>query len=306
MTKVCYNSFMKKFLLILIIFLLSVAPVSAHLIGQPPFFKVNGVYSNFYPVSSYSSDQNKILPQDYSSGAYVVNEPISFELDKSQLETIVPKEIVAKTDFLWDFGDGAKGKGLANKHVYTKPGGYTLNIFADTSTFEQGVQAQLLQSTYFNVLPDKNYKIPQAVMLVNGQKVTVDQATGTTQDVFDVNFKEPVHFDASTSVIGSSKVVSYEWDFGDGKTATGTKVNHTYVGDAQLLTPVLTLTDEKGFISETSVGIKNNGSVKNDATTANNENGDVSSSKEWYISIGVAVLALLAVGFFIRKNVKRK
>jgi len=62
---------------------------------------------------------------------------------------------------------------------------------------------------------------------------------------------EQVSFDASDSVDPDGEIVSYQWDFGDGTTATGVVVNHTY--DSPWRYPVtLTATDNDG-LSDTVV-----------------------------------------------------
>jgi PKD repeat protein len=78
--------------------------------------------------------------------------------------------------------------------------------------------------------------------------------TGTHQAnaVFNTNISSgnlplPVNFDASASLpsgVGSS-IVSYNWDFGDGKTATGEKTSHIYM-QKKAFAARLTVTDDKG------------------------------------------------------------
>lgn len=78
--------------------------------------------------------------------------------------------------------------------------------------------------------------------------------TGTHQAnaVFNTNISSgnlplPVNFDASASLpsgVGSS-IVSYNWDFGDGKTATGEKTSHIYM-QKKAFAAKLTVTDDKG------------------------------------------------------------
>src|SRR4051812_41879426 len=78
----------------------------AHTAGQVPYFKVNGVFSNLYPVPTTSLSDFQ-LPQDDSPDTYLVNQSIDFELDLSRLP--IPPEVVKETVFSWDFGDGEKG-----------------------------------------------------------------------------------------------------------------------------------------------------------------------------------------------------
>lgn len=67
--------------------------------------------------------------------------------------------------------------------------------------------------------------------------------------IFDINPQipevgSPVEFDASDSV-STGEIESYEWEFGDGSTATGMTVEHTYDQGGQYEVE-LTLTDSQG------------------------------------------------------------
>ena len=62
-----------------------------------------------------------------------------------------------------------------------------------------------------------------------------------------------LRFDASTSEIGNgaSQIVSYAWDFGDGKTATGKQPTHTFDTGATF-TVSLTVTNDRALSASTS------------------------------------------------------
>jgi hypothetical protein len=190
---------MKKFFLLGLFFIFLILPgnVNAHMVGQPPFFKINGEYSDLYPVP-ISSSVNFDLPQDLAKKSHVVGEPLQMEMDLNQLP-ILP-EVIDQTTFFWEFGDGVRAEGFKNTHTYPKAGSYFMHVMAKYRTDEP----QLIQSTLINVLPDTNYKLPEAKLKVNGQ-ASQDPLT----DIIDVDFNQPISFDSSdsTSIDGIADMI---------------------------------------------------------------------------------------------------
>lgn len=246
-------------LLVVVLFFSYTHPVLAHIPGQPPFFKVNGTYSPFYPVSSASLD-TFTLPQDIAPDTYLINTSIQFEIDTTQLP--VPKEIVQKTTFTWDYGDSEKATGLKNSHIYKKIGSYHLKVWADDGTMPE---PQLLQDMLINILPDKKYQLPNAVVKVNGKSVK-----DPISDVLEFDLTKSLLFDGTSSVAPSSKIVSYFWDLGDGTSATTQTASHSYKNTVQIIYPLLRITDANGFISDSYVEIDSNtSSMKKDTQKEN-------------------------------------
>lgn len=104
------------------------------------------------------------LPQDLAPENYVVEQKLDFEIDTNVLP--VPKEIIVKTKFRWDFGDSGSAAGLSNSYTYTKAGAYFLEIYAE---YESVIGEQLFQSVLVNVLPDARYKLPEGQIAVDGK-----------------------------------------------------------------------------------------------------------------------------------------
>lgn len=249
----------------------------AHLAGQPPFFKINGKYARLYPVP-LSSLYNFDLPQDHSPENYTVNHSLNFEFDQNRLPA--PPEVVAKTKFIWDFGDDSKGEGLKNNHTYNKIGSYILKVYADDSSTPQ---PQLIESTLLNILPDANYQLPKARIFINGTE-SKDPLT----DILKVNLKDDVSYDAAKST-SPNKLTYYLWDFGDQKSGQGPTQTHHYQADLPQIFVVLRIKDSNGFISDQFVEIQNGPSSGNQQTAL------ITSTKNKSNSILPLILGIVSV-----------
>jgi hypothetical protein len=285
---------MKKVTVGFFLFLFTIAcplsTVSAHLAGQPPFFIINNFYSNLYTVP-LTSLNNFPLPQDQAPNSYLVGQTLNMKLDEKVLPA--PPEVIEKTKFTWDFGDKTpKGSGLSNTHVYSKMGSYILTIYADDGSVPT---PQLLESALINIIPEKNYKLPQAVIKVEGQS-SKDPLT----DVLHFPLDQNLHFDATSSTDPEGKIVSYFWDFGDQQSGTTATAQHSYPKDQTQIFVVLRVTDSKGFISDNFVELENGKFVAGE----NSQNSPAPTAKtasgvNKLPLIALAACLLLGVTFFM-------
>ncbi len=289
---------MKKLVLIttFLISLMIFTPTYGHMVGQPPFFKVNGKYSILYPVPLTSlPDFN--LPQDLALDKYLVSKKIEFELDTSALPA--PPEIIEKTEFFWDFGDKTTGEGLKNSHIYKKPGSYILTIKAQYIT---DPQPQLFQSTLIHVVPNPDYKIPIAIIKING-KESKDPLT----DVLKSDFSNEVTLDATTSQ-SSTKIIKYIWDLGDQKTSNQPTLKYKYDPSLKIVFPVLRITTEDGFMADSFVEIENSPNLlTNPSDTVKN----ISTTNNPILQIGGYFLILfgiigVSIGFYVKRKKTKK
>jgi hypothetical protein len=281
-------------ILILVIFCLLPPVTHAHMVGQPPFFQVNGDFTDFYPVPTTSlNDFN--LPQDIAPKNFLAGETINFEIDESQLPVL--PEVVKDTKFLWDFGDGERSEGLKNSHAYKKMGSYIVSIEAQY----QQEQPQIIQTTLVNIVPDHSYKLPQAKLLVNGV-----EARDPLIDIIKVDFKKEVKFDSSKS---EGNIKSITWDFGDGKSGNEPKPTYKYEIEISQLFPVLRVIDENGFISDTYVQLENTpgagSAISGFFGKGGDEGGWIDKLKIPAI-IGLVIVLVLGGIFLLKQNDGKK
>ncbi len=129
-----------------------------------------------------------------------VNTEVKFDGSKSiDVDGVVNR-------FTWDFGDGASGGGDRPSHIYRLPGKYRvlLNIEGD-----RGNQCD-------NTSSDEAW-----VRVIEAPVAKIAAARATP-----VNFA--TKFDGAGSTFTGGKISRWEWDFGDGETAHGPVVEHTF------------------------------------------------------------------------------
>jgi len=134
------------------------------------------------------------------------------------------------TSYKWDFGDLKEDTGKITSHVYRKTGFYTVTLYV---TDDKGLEDYTTQEITVSSGPKA--------------KFTVSTRRGY----------EPlkVHFNATNSVDKNSRIISYEWNFGDGKTGSGKVTSHTYNTEGTYIA-LLTVTNEESVSSTASKTIE--------------------------------------------------
>ena len=135
---------------------------------------------------------------------------------------------------------------------------YTVNVDAyDYGNFSLALlTANEEITTFSNISVNPN---TEAVVHISPSSITMDidhDGDGNTDKqlippVSDYSYSISgltVTFDASSSYDPDGYIVSYEWDFGDGSTASGVTVTHTY-SQPGTYTVTLTVTDNDGLIA---------------------------------------------------------
>jgi len=136
----------------------------------------------------------------------------------------------------WDFGNGSIGSGITSTHTYTVVGNYTAWLTVTDNDGASTSEAELISVT--EPVPNNP---PVAIVVAS---VTIDDAPLR------------VDFDGSHSydLDGNRIITSYDWNFGDGNTATGIYPTHVYMS-AGSFTATLTVTDDEGGTGTDTVAI---------------------------------------------------
>ncbi len=255
---------------------------NSHLEDTQPFLKINGQNTSTYssPLTSSFFD----IPEDQAPQNYEINQKLEFEIDTEALQ--IPHEIVAKSTFDWDFGDGQKGQGTKSTHTYTKAGPYILKI---NVTYNDIDAPTLLETTLINVLPDASYQLPQVEILVNG-KVIKD----VTTDIFKIPHNQSIDFQAQVKNSPSTQIVQYTWDFGDSQKASGPHTTHVYKKnpDRTQFFPIVHAVDENGFFADAYVQITaQNGAEENTSSSS-------TKIKAPILIVGLIIVIVLAFAAF--------
>lgn len=155
-----------------------------------------------------------------------VDGPDTLETGESgTFEASINEDADEPLTYTWQFGDGSTGSGLLVNHSYSSAGEYTVQFRASN---EGGADSSTTEVTV--VEPPQPAQITS--INANPNPVDVDET---------VNFQSNVQGDSP---------ISYEWDFGDGNSGSGSSPSHTYE-EAGQYTVQLQASNEAGQDSRT-------------------------------------------------------
>jgi chitinase len=176
-----------------------------------------------------------VIPPDGLSAGFTMspatpldNQPVFFDASTS-----LPIGGIAS--YSWDFGDGSHGSGRTTTHSYDETGTYHITL---TISDQYGRSASATQT----------------IVVGAGASPTATFVFSPTQPVRNQN----IAFNASGSRPAAGRqIVSYTWDFGDGKplvTQTGPTVNYSYAV-AGTYNVTLVVTDDTGKIGSATIAV---------------------------------------------------
>ncbi len=131
--------------------------------------------------------------------------------------------------YTWSFGDGGSASGPTTTHTYAAPGTYIVQLTViDNHGASDTTSSSISVSLPANQPPSAMFSFSPA-----------SPGAGT-----------PVSFDGATSSDPDGSIVSYTWDFGDGTSASGSAVSHTFTTEGSYAVH-LTVTDNDGATNAT-------------------------------------------------------
>jgi chitodextrinase len=121
----------------------------------------------------------------------------------------------------WVFGDGTAASGVAVQHAYAQPGTYVVTLTVTDDAGASDSDSTTVAVTAPNLAPTAAF---------------THSCSGLS-----------CAFNGSGSTDSDGAIVGYEWVFGDGTTASGVAVQHTYAQPGSY-TVTLTVTDDDGSL----------------------------------------------------------
>jgi PKD repeat protein len=143
--------------------------------------------------------------------------------------------------YAWDFGDGTKGEGRTVSKTYEKGGTYQVRLYVNDNSGTPCSTGSMAKAINVNSAPTANA----------GEDI--DMCFATDQEL-------RVSFDGGRSHDPDGDALTYEWNFGDGETATGKTVSHVFSKPGDY-TVGLTVNDGRGSscsLSEDTVAVRLN------------------------------------------------
>lgn len=174
-----------------------------------------------------------VLPVAKANGPYrgSVNIPTTF----SSAGSNDPDGVIAS--YAWNFGDNSTAAGAVATHAYAAEGVYQLVL---TVVDDRGGAHSDITFVTVGASPQNLPPVAEA----NG---SYSGAAGS-----------PISFTATGSVDSDGTIVSYLWTFGDGASANGADVTHTYANAGAYITR-LTVIDNQGATGHDSAAVTING-----------------------------------------------
>lgn len=187
--------------------------------SETPFSVVVSERANLAPTAVAGADQTSLVAQvvSFDGGG-------SSDADGSLIR------------YDWDFGNGKTATGQRARIAYFEPGTYTVNLtVTDNSKQRNATSSDALVVT----VSDQPNSVPVAAMQPD-RPAAID---------------ETILFSGRNSGDADGNIISYDWRFGDGETASGIEVSHAYKSAGEYVA-TLTVTDDSGLANNKKVALR--------------------------------------------------
>jgi PKD repeat protein len=131
----------------------------------------------------------------------------------------------------WEFGDGSFGTGVAPSHYYQSSGEYTATLTVTDNAGQTNADTTTV-SIESLAPPESNPGGP-----------------------YSGRVGEPVQFDGTGSYDPDGSITSYEWDFGDGTSATGFNPTHIYTEEGTYTVALAVIDDDGSYAQFTTTAV---------------------------------------------------
>ncbi|RKY56438.1 MAG: hypothetical protein DRP96_11255 [Candidatus Neomarinimicrobiota bacterium] len=137
------------------------------------------------------------------------------------------------SEYRWSLGDGSTKAGVKISHQYAKPGTYSVKLMVIDNTSTMNNSNETVYPIRVNDPP-----VPDA----GGDRLLNESV---------------VTFDAGGSTDSDDEIIEYKWDFGDGQTGSGRKIDHVYAspGTYQVTLTVKDASGTKTAVQSQTVAI---------------------------------------------------
>ncbi len=176
------------------------------------------------PGKSTPQEQQIVVDNDLDVGWSDDGKPLTSQLKTGVAEVSFPVKTLSGVSYELDTGDGSKENGKISgiptivKHTYSQAGAFQvkLSVF-DASDNENSTIRKLF-------IASSDTPVAAISVSMNGDNIADTSAllTSSRQDIFTFDAGKSLNTD------GTSRHLTYSWDFGDGQKSTKKQVTHTF------------------------------------------------------------------------------
>ncbi len=197
-------------------------------------FNINGIETILSNVLTYTTDTSPlptepaVLQAIITSNAREGKAPLAITFDSASSTGEI-------SSFSWSFGDGATSDTSNVDHLYTIAGTYTTKLTVSDTSGNTSVATTVISVT-------------EGVPVDTPPRAVISSSTALGQSPLSVSFN------GGGSSAPDSEITNYQWEFGDGSSATGSDISHVFIKTGTFST-TLTVTNSAGLTDSVSTPV---------------------------------------------------